>query len=564
MLQSTFFAFLFCLLVYPFAAAEDLRLQLNTASLSDGERTFPLVSSEENWAPVHTIGNQKLCVEAHRVVDITDPAMPREVMIDQKSKLRWVGQTGGIAYLASEKFSDCGNQAYDRTFLRLDLSTMQWLQPLEPPEPAFAGNSFGASGEILHDVRAEDMLVTPQSIAVLYQEPMPPSDTAFLTGKVSGYQVCYYLPGEKQPTWIRPLPAGKYQSRLRASPMVSQRASFNPLSYVNETLIVCPSPYESITAIMTSNGKVAWKLPAIWEYDRAFIGPSTFLHYIERFGLDDAGAINYPILDSGPKTEIDAKQLRRSIKSKVNWEVALKKARAAFNKRYVCSITAGPFVTMSDNGRDPRIYVAACRSPKPIPGAVGQPAHALLYELEPYGEGAAITSMARLPRVVVGGPWRAMPDGLVVSCEMGALARLKTYETTFNGMMGPGNLDDDCVLPVDWYREYSIPYPQGIWGAAGSNPDVAAFAEDKLFRPGIAYLKDKGAKTEQLVINVVDLTTGLNRDLTLQLPFEGSLAKDELITIDHLALDGNQLTVVFELPGKRSAVTFDLSKLLAK
>lgn len=86
-------------------------------------------------------------------------------------------------------------------------------------------------------------------------------------------------------------------------------------------------------------------------------------------------------------------------------------------------------------------------------------------------------------------------------------------------------------------------------------------------------------------MNVVDLRTGLDQDLTLSVPFEGELPIPETgvssfnrgtsseqlyaparhaIWINSLQVKGERLTVVVGHGSDLTAVTFDLSAMLAK
>jgi hypothetical protein len=228
--------------------------------------------------------------------------------------------------------------------------------------------------------------------------------------------------------------------------------------------------------------------------------------------------------------------------------------------------------------------VAASRSLKPEPGCVEQPEHAFVYEIEDQGDSAEITAMTRLPRAVVGRPYRKVPGGFVLSCDQGCIVRLRTYEPVFGGIMGPGRAADDLVLQIDWYREYLMRSPSA-WFVADPPIDVAGFSKARLFRPGRAYVRKREDKTYDLQINAVDLRSGLDRDLTLSVPFDGDMPVPETglssfnrggpterlyahgphaVWIEDLCVDDDRLTTVVAHGSQSTALTFDLSAMLAE
>jgi hypothetical protein len=369
--------------------------------------------------------------------------------------------------------------------------------------------------------------------------------------------------------------------------MWSYDASIERLAYVsgfrdNDLILVCPGERDPVVCLAAADGKVCWRIPAIWEYERGFIGPSVFEHYIERFGLDSivVYAAKSPVLPDDEE-EIDREQLRETVRGKIKSQHKLNAAREAFDARYQGCITAGPIVVPDADGHgNPRAYVAAVRSLKPDDGSVQQPEHALLFEIGLNGSDMEFTAMTRLPRAVIGRPYWSVPGGLVLSCDRGSLVRLRCYEPDYSGgFFGPGATANDMILQIDWYREYLMRCPSA-WFIANPHTDVAGFSETRLFRSSLAYVREKEDKVYELLINVVDLRSGLDRDLTLSVPFEGDLPVPETglgsfnrgmpserlhsndphaVWINCLSVDGDRLTVVVAHGPDFTALTFDLT-----
>ena len=149
--------------------------------------------------------------------------------------------------------------------------------------------------------------------------------------------------------------------------------------------------------------------------------------------------------------------------------------------------------------------------------------------------------------------------------------------------MGPGGAADDLILQIDWYREYLMHCPSA-WFMADPPADVAVLSKVRLFRPSRAYVREMEDKVYHLQINVVDLRTGLDRDLTLSVPFEGELPIPETglssfnrgqsserlqasgphaVWIDSISVNDGRLTIAVAHGSDCTALTFDLSAMLA-
>jgi len=588
------------------SVAAELVARPEGATLSDAETIYPQLSIKTDWHPSYVVDDHRYRVDGNRVTEIAGPdsSQRRSAHVPGDYRLHWVGAADGVAFLVADRetaMPGLKGQGDDRRFYRLDLASMKWLEPFKLPRPSFERDQKSRSllgGSSAQDLRRhvlpKNLLVTPKGILLLSEEtaeypaPALPDGTYLVP---VGCHVSCYAPRDLEAKWSRSL---RYDDRARRQAGYAMRSYddfIERLTYVpdrfDDLVLVCPGEHDAIVCLSAADGKVRWRIPAIWEYERGFLGPSVFEHYINRFGLDDMTlqSAETPVI-SGDEEKIDPEELRERIRRQMEGRRKLKAARDAFYARYQGRITAGPIVVMpSNNGGPPKAYVAAARSLKPDPGCAEQPEHAILYEIELHDDRAEFTGMTRLPRPVIGRPYRSVPGGVVLACDRGCLLRLRTGERDlFRGFFGPGKLADDLLLQIEWYREYLMPSPSA-WFVADLPTDVAAFSKTRLFRPGTAYVRAKGDQVYHLQINVVDLRTGLDRNLTLSVPFQGELPIPEtglssfnpgtaaeqlyahgpyLVWIDRLSVDGDRLAIVVAHGEERTELTFDLSAMLGR
>lgn len=586
-------------------AAGEFLARPGKATLRDAQRTYPRLGVKADWHPSYVAGKHRYRVDGNSVVEIAegDSSQGRCANVPSDYRLRWVGAAEGIAFLVADRDMaklDSKDPEADRRFYRLDLDSMKWLEPFKLPQPSIKRDrrnvvQFGgsASQEPRRHVLPKNLLVTPKGIFVLSEETVEHSDRFLPDGTHQvpvGCHVSCYAPRGLEAKWSRGLRYDNRARRVAGYVMRSyddfiERLTYVPSHFGDDLILVCPGERDAVVCLAAADGKVRWRIPAIWEYERGFIGPSVLEHYIERFGLDymTLQSAKSPVV-GGDDEKIDSKELRERVRWHMQARRKLMAARHAFYARYQGRITAGPIVVASrDNTRIPKAYVAAVRSLKPDPGCVEQPEHALVYEIELHADRVEFSGMTRLPRPVIGWPYRPLPGGVVLSCDRGCLVRLRPYESDFSrGFLGPGKAADDLVLQIEWYREYLMHSPPA-WFIADPPTDVAAFSKARLFRPSRAYVRATGDKVYNLQINVVDLRTGLDRDLTLSIPFEGELPLPETglssfnwgtssehlyahgphaVWIDRLSVDGDRLAVVVAHGSERTELTFDLSAML--
>ena len=88
------------------------------------------------------------------------------------------------------------------------------------------------------------------------------------------------------------------------------------LSLLDEHLIVCAGSLQDILCLDAQKGEIIWKCERIWEFQRGFIGPSVWQHFVGREGKYD--------IDSSDTLD--------------------PKAVEQFNKNWNCAIIGGPVI----------------------------------------------------------------------------------------------------------------------------------------------------------------------------------------------------------------------------
>lgn len=364
---------------------------------------------------------------------------------------------------------------------RLSLETGKWLEPLLIPDarpgedaihvlPAAEGLTI-----VLSAVEKTDPDLHERQLA-LYRV------TAFRTGPA----------GIAEKLWSRAIEsAGDVPSPgvglLGGGGPRYAAAGLEMLSLAGDDVIVCAGPSQDILALARKTGEVRWRLARIWEFERGFIGPSVWQHFIARFGRDDFlfGA------EEEQEKKVDPEK---------------RKALAAS-----CRIVAGPVAVPFE--KEHRLLVAVAKAR----GLTGYVDDCVVYEVSARGEPVAILD---LPRMVIGGRDLTLPDGVVWLCERGAVAKVApTRQSGFTGM-GPGGTD--CVGRLAWYREPAPPPPPDAWLATGPAGHPSAFGEAVLVAvAGGGYVRSKDEKVFRFPLRRLDLATGAETALVLSIPFEG-------------------------------------------
>jgi hypothetical protein len=323
------------------------------------------------------------------------------------------------------------------------------------------------------------------------------------------------------------------------------------------TIVVCAGWTEDIVCLDAESGETRWRIPRIWEYERGFVGPSVFEHFVQRFGIQD--------FELQLAEQSDVKDDVRLADEQKKARQLLADTKHKFDETYSGWITAGPIIPAGDGGG--HIFVATARR-RGHGQDLGELAQATVYELE--ADSGEVIAASPLPRLVDGQPQHALPGAILWGCQRGRLVRL--HESGYNfayGFSGPNaGWANDATCSVAWYREYGIRLPEA-WFCADAPYGVAAFDAHYYYRPSEAYIETKNQPIYRFVINRVNLETGIDHDLTLSIPYTGDFAmpksnyaasdgtmhstQPHLLWIGGLSVENDVLRILMKRPGRDNA-----------
>src|SRR6266568_885840 len=160
----------------------------------------------------------------------------------------------------------------------------------------------------------------------------------------------------------------------------------------NDRVLVCAGPSQDILALDAKSGEVVWKIERIWEFERGFVGPSVWRHFVGRFGFREG------------EEKIDEQ----------------KRKDAAATSRIIGGPVVVPF------GKENRIFVAVSKREN----FGGYASDCVVYEVADDGKPIALVNM---PRSVIGSDYVIADGGIVWRCDKDAMARLVSSERVYLG-----------------------------------------------------------------------------------------------------------------------------------
>jgi hypothetical protein len=335
-----------------------------------------------------------------------------------------------------------------------------------------------------------------------------------------------------------------------------------PLSWVGKDALVCAGPTQDLLCLAGDTGAERWRVERVWEFQRDFIGPSVWRHFFRRAG-DPEGEMP---LAKPPK------------------EKRPKKPGAAGHVRpgESASIVGGPIVVPAPKGRrrpgGDRIFVAVARGPARFAEYLSD---CVAYELRSNGWPRAV---ATLPRMVQGGRYQVRKDGVIWACQGRAFVKLGlSPPRAVEGGGGPGG--PNLLCRIDWYRQLARQEPQA-WLTADAAGDPLAFGSDIAVRVAAGgYVTDPDKPVYRFPLALVDLRTGAEHALVLNVPYKGKLPEPKtnysmetlddgkkrwqamgphVMAVTGLEVQDNRLRVTLGMEGWAAVLAFDTAGLLGR
>ena len=284
---------------------------------------------------------------------------------------------------------------------------------------------------------------------------------------------------------------------------------------MEDQLLVQAGPKEHLLAVTRKDGSVIWKIPALWEYQRGFIGPSVWQYFIGRYGVEEWDVETAEQTLDEYRKEQDGEltpameEYFLDVKKKV--EAAKEKGRSQPGW-----VFAGPVVlkTGSEEEADERIFVVAATSDRK--GWANYLANTVVFELRSSGE---IESMIELPRLVDRNKYRVLEDRIVWKVQDGSLLHLYPSGENEN-MFSRG----DTFLDFSWDRIPNVK-KRTAWLKQGAFYRISLFEDSWMLSIEEGGYVDSEAK--KVITYPVKITNLMNRKtatIQIQLPFEGTVA----------------------------------------
>ncbi len=459
------------------------------------------------------------------------------VSLESNSKLVLTAVGNGVAYFfpptgsASEE-----SPVEDKVRIRrLNLKTSAWISDLAL-EPKPAKNQFIELASTYVD---DEYFVAV--VAVIE------NDGTFHEKIVSSYWVACFDADKSEFKWSKSFEA----KETRRGPGVYLWSSSNPdyadaglkvVTRFEDRLLISAESKQPIRCLNIDTGTELWRCERIWEFQRGFIGPSVWQHYIGRFRIDERFGLG------------DEEGL------------LLAKAKKQFNDNYRCSIIGGPAVVALKNGGSTwrggySLFVAVSKQPSVNFG--GYLGDSVIYELSEQGE---VISTTNLPRLVEGSKFFVDATGVTWKCQGNQLVRLQP--SVNEQPVGPGGFDRQT--DVQWIRTISDGEIRSAPAWLKAKPVCNSMVKIDRFAVSVAgggYVETKGESLYQFPIAVTDLEGGTQKTVLLKVPFSNPIPQPEsnysksdgrfetsgayLLAITRLSNLDNRLQIV--LGGNRTA-----------
>ena len=427
-----------------------------------------------------------------------------------------VGRTGYFLAIERDKYNQTKTHEQSHEIRRLNLETGRWLKSIELAVENILAPPF--------------LVASDDRLAVASLQGLQSN----LTTKITDYHVACFREDTIAPIWARDFAVtesrgydGVYVRGISAPRYAFGGAK--SLTWVGDRLLVCVEAIQPILALNADTGTTLWDLDRIWEFARGFHGPSTYAHFVGRFGVDET----FEPMDAETKESL----------------------RAEFHRRHTGSVVGGPAVLPLgfERGFDSHsiFFAVAFESREEYSGHFAQ---CRIYEVDDRG---TPISTVNLPQVLDGGSFRVTDDGVVWAGHNDCIVKILP---SVSGRLGyfPGSSTDGTTR-LDWLRQLRSEERKG-WLGAGPSRAPTAFGRRIAIRQATGgVVIERRDSVYRFPLVAVDLRTGTVEEIILSLPFEGRMPKPTFnyqsrfdgfdtaapykVGVTHLDLSGSRLTI---------------------
>jgi hypothetical protein len=515
-----------------------------SATLTDHQITIDVERVRERWMIEHRIGEVLVRMRDSTIeaVDYESGEQLWSSEADIVGDLSYLLTHEGVLFVSAEKTYTEQNelQKYPCDIRRLRLEDGEWLPDVEIP---------------LDETELEAMNRPVAALAlddgVLFLT-VTEREGEFLDTERLSYRLTK-LNDQNEVAWSKSFPSGGVVASpgafiLGTRGPAMDLAAIQYLTRLEGKVLVCGGPMEDIMLINPADGSAEWTLSRIWEFEKGFIGPSTWEHFIWRFGIQDLHGYLSMTPEEVAAENADDDGQRINIEHYEQMQQVLAEARQEVEGE-TANIVAGPIVVpLKDEYRsDFRLFVVTAQSDAPMWS--NYLSECVVYEVDKRGEPHG---MLTLPSFVVGEDYHVLDESLYWRCDSGAMARL--YPSSVFGA-------SNRTIAMDWNVTF-LPAEREVWISKGSYYLTLDYRENYmlLIEEG-GFIESRDALHLEFPISLVDLRTGTKRELIVDVPFEGRVEKPEtnlsdggdtwtaysdyLIDLTHVEFQGDRIAVTF-------------------
>lgn len=488
--------FAFPFLVASALAGGDVAPKPSEVRWSIGDAELEPVRTFDEGTDVIECGPTTLYRTSTAIAPAPPGAIPAwRVVGPESDSLAYLARAGDVAYFAT-------TMPASNELRRLDVARGEWLAPR-----SWTAKELGLAEAPGTRLELASVVADERSLWLAAREIRPAGgsseEEALVANVVARLDV---VSGETR--WARRFEASEVAPTPRAhllAPMATAPVAqgVTPLTKVGDALVSCPGGTAPIALLDAASGETRWTLERLWEYQRGYVGPSVWAHFLGRFGVHEL---------FGSSAGFVGEELRSLEDRRKNFE-------AAFDARVV----DGPFVVRKRDaygaGRRALLVVAAVM-PRTQDWSE-QLAQELVYEVDLDGRPCSVLS---LPHATTGSSAIVLDDSVVLACRRGAFACVGSTSNDAFGGGFPGS-GPDCLGRIVWARDLDVE-GVGHWLASDPARDLVAFGTELALSTGAGgYVASKDSKEMRFPLWIVDLAEGSATSSTLRVPFDGALAR---------------------------------------